>query len=387
MIRPTTQARRAVMLSQPLRVLAGAVALAITAGIARAAPAADAAATAEIPFTDAQITAIGVTFESPTSAAEAGSMRFPARVLVPPTAERAVISPLAATVETVRVNAGDSVRAGQPLATLFSADLSGLKSTYAQMRAAERLAKADLDRDAELHTDGIIAARRLQESRSRHEVAAAQLAESRQRLRLAGVSERDLARGGDAAMASSMTLRAPQDGVVLMQAAAVGERVEAGALLFRIARLDHLWLDVQVPVEAANRMKAGDRLGLRDAPAATVRVLSVGRDAGAGTQSVQVRAAIETGAESLRPGQFVEVLLKAGGLAGWSVPDAAVVRSSRASHVFVRSATGFRAVPVTVAGRSGPRTIVEGALTAADRVAVTGIIAIKGAWSGHGGGE
>lgn len=387
MIRPTTQARRAVMLSQPLRLLAGAVALAITAGIARAAPAADAAATAEIPFTDAQMTAIGVTFESPTSTAEAGSMRFPARVLVPPTAERAVISPLAATVETVRVNAGDSVRAGQPLATLFSADLSGLKSTYAQMRAAERLAKADLDRDAELHAEGIIAARRLQESRSRHEVAAAQLAESRQRLRLAGVSERDLARGGDAAMASSMTLRAPQDGVVLMQAAAVGERVEAGALLFRIARLDHLWLDVQVPVEAANRMKAGDRLGLRDAPTATVRVLSVGRDAGAGTQSVQVRAAIETGAESLRPGQFVEVLLKAGGLAGWSVPDAAVVRSSRASHVFVRSATGFRAVPVAVAGRSGPRTIVEGALTAADRVAVTGIIAIKGAWSGHGGGE
>jgi cobalt-zinc-cadmium efflux system membrane fusion protein len=42
---------------------------------------------------------------------------------------------------------------------------------------------------------------------------------------------------------------------------------------------------------------------------------------------------------------------------------------------------------VQILGRSGDSSIVEGALSAADRVAVSGIIAIKGAWIGHGGGE
>lgn len=348
--------------------------------------------TGEIAMTEAQLGALGVRLAAPQAAAEAGTLRFPARVMVPPTAERAVVAPLAGTVEQLLVSAGDPVRAGQPLATLFSADLSTLKAGYVQMQAAERLARADRDRDTALLADGIISARRMEETRGRHDVAAAQLAEARQRLRLAGVSETDLAgKGGGSAMSAAMTLRAPQDGVVLAQAASVGERVEAGTLLFRVAKLDRLWLDVQVPVEAAARLKVGDSLRLK-APAVMARVRSVGRDAGSGTQSVQVRAQIdagEAGHEGLRPGLAVEVELQAAAQAagGWSVPDAAVVRSQAGAHVFVRSNVGFRAVPVKLLGRSGDSSIVEGALGATDRIAVSGIIAIKGAWTGHGGGE
>lgn len=361
--------------------------------------AASAAARAdEIPMTEVQLKALGVRLAAPQAATEAGTLRFPAKVMVPPTAERAVVAPLAGTVEQLLVTAGDTVRAGQPLATLFSAELSSLKASYVQMQAAERLARADRDRDTALHADGIIAARRMEETRGRHEVAAAQLAEARQRLKLAGVSDADLGSRSSAAMSAAMTLRAPQDGVVLAQAANVGERVEAGTLLFRIAKLDRLWLDVQVPVEAAARLKVGDTLRLK-APAQTqaqtqtnalaARVRSVGRDAGSGTQSVQVRAEVEAGHEALRPGQAVEVELQASAQAagGWAVPDAAVVRDPTGTHVFTRTAAGFRAIPVNVLGRSADSSIVEGPLGASDRVAVTGIIAIKGAWTGHGGGE
>lgn len=361
------------------------------AGAQPAAPAPAAARSSEIPMTQVQLAALGVQLMAPLPAAAAGTLRFPAKVMVPPTAERAVVAPLAGTVEQLLVSAGDTVRVGQPLATLFSAELSALKASYVQMQAAERLARADRDRDTALHADGIIAARRMEETRGRHQVAAAQLDEARQRLRLAGVGEAELSGKAGTAMSAAMTLRAPQDGVVLALVAQVGERVEAGTLLFRVAKLDRLWLDVQVPVEAAAGLKAGDSLRLK-APPLAARIRSVGRDAGSGTQSVQVRAEIdagETGHGSLRPGQAVEVELQASAPAagGWAIPDAALVRDQAGAHVFVRTPGGLRAVPVQILGRSGDRSIVEGGLSAADRVAVSGIIAIKGAWIGHGGGE
>lgn len=366
------------------------LAAAMVTALALSCAAAVTANASEIPMTEVQVGTLGIRLEAPQAAAEAGTLRFSARVMVPPTAERAVVAPLAGTVEQLLVTAGDTVHAGQPLATLFSVDLGSLKAGYVQMRAAERLARADHDRDTALHADGIIAARRMEETRGRHEVAAAQLAEARQRLRLAGVSDADLAGKGSAAMSAAMTLRAPQDGVVLAQSASVGERVEAGALLFRVARLDRLWLDVQVPVEAAASLNVGDRLRLK-APQLGARVRSVGRDAGSGTQSVQVRAEIDAGDaghDGLRPGQAVVVELQAAATAaGWAIADAAIVRGPSGGHVFVRSASGFRAVPVKVIGRSGERSIVDGALSAADRIAVTGVIAIKGVWTGHGGGE
>ena len=341
---------------------------------------AHAAATTEVAMSDTQLAALGVRLEAPQSAAEAGTMRFPARVSLPAAAERAVVAPLPGTVETLRVGIGDTVRAGQPLATLFSAELSGLKASHVQMQATERLARADRDRDAALLADGIISARRMEETRGRHDVAAAQLAESTQRLKLAGAA------AGDGAMNAVMTLRAPQAGVVLARAAGLGERVEAGGLLFRIASLDRLLLDVQVPVEVAGRLKLGDRYAVRDSKAAA-KVIAIGFDAGGGTQSVQVRAELDATAGGLRPGQVVEVEQLASAAAGWSLPDAAVVSDAAGSQVYVRSSTGFRQVPVTVSGRSGGRSIVSGPLTAADRVAVTAVIAIKGAFAGHGGGE
>lgn len=338
----------------------------------------------EVAISAAQVAALGVRLVAPQPAAEAGGARFPARVSVPAAAERAVVAPLAGTVETLQVGIGDRVRAGQPLATLFSAELGSLKASHLQLQAAERLARADRDRDAALLADGIIAARRVDESRSRHAVAAAQLAESSQRLKLAGAA------AGDGGVSSALTLRAPQDGVVLARSAGIGERVEAGAPLFRIARLDRLLLEVQVPVDAAAALAVGDRLAVKGGGAAaggTARVMAVGVDVGAGTQSVQVRAELEAASAALRPGQIVEVDVRHAAADGWSLPDSAVVGEAGGSRVYLRTATGFRAVPVTVAGHGDGRSIVRGALRASDQVAVSAVIAIKGVFAGHGGGE
>lgn len=332
-------------------------------------------------MTGAQLSALGIRLEAPQASREAGTSRFPARVVLPAAAERAVVAPLGGTVEAVLVDIGDSVRVGQPLVKLFSADLGELKATLLQLQAAERLARADRDRDRALFADGIIAARRMAETNSRHEVVTAQLAEAEQRLALIGAE-----RSGSA-VSAGLTLRAVQAGIVLARDATVGTLVAAGAPLLRTARVDRLLLEVQVPVTAVRDIRVGDRLTVPEA-AATATITAIGIDAGAGTQSVHLRAEVSmTDGGLLRPGQAVEVEHRVAVDGGWSVPDSALVSEGGAAWVYVRTRDGFRAVPVVLRGRSEGRSVLTGALVPADRVAVSAVIAIKGAMNGHGGGE
>ena len=114
----------------------------------------------------------------------------------------------------------------------------------------------------------------------------------------------------------------------------------------------------------------------------------VGRTAESESQTVLVRAEVSGGEKCLRPGQYVETRLEMGaGEARFRVPDNAVVRHQGEDWVFVHVPQGFRPIPVTVHGNRDGDTVVSGPLAAGQEVAVSGLAAIKGAWSGYGGGE
>jgi hypothetical protein len=84
------------------------------------------------------------------------------------------------------------------------------------------------------------------------------------------------------------------------------------------------------------------------------------------------------GAETLRPGQVVtaSVALRANGAPQWRVPAGAVVRHAGRSWVFVRTAEGFRARPVTVIAETSAATSIRAGLAPDDQVASRGILAL-----------
>jgi hypothetical protein len=98
---------------------------------------------------------------------------------------------------------------------------------------------------------------------------------------------------------------------------------------------------------------------------------------------VLVRAEVADGTERLRPGQFVEVqLMRAADEAGWRVPAAAVVRYAGSAYLFVAREGGFAAVPATVQAEEEQSAVVAADLHPGDRVAASGVVALKAAWLG-----
>ena len=320
-------------------------------------------------------------------ARQAGEIQgLPAEVTVPNRQLYVVAAPLAGLVEHVAVAANATVKKGELLARLQSPQLAEIQRGLLQAASQLQLAKDNLERDDQLLREGIIAASRQRATKSQHAEAAAAYAERRQALRLAGLSDAAIAKlQSGRGMGGGVEVVAPAAGVVLEQMATPGQRVEAAAPLFKLGQLDPLWLEVQLPVARLNEVAQGAAVKV-PASGAAGRVISIGRSVGT-NQTVAVRAEIATGADRLRPGQFVEasVAASSAGAKQWSVPNAALVRTEGALLLFVQTAQGFRAQKVTLMSEGAADSLVGGELKGDERIAVRGVAALKAALSGIGG--
>lgn len=310
--------------------------------------------------------------------AEAGTseVTLAGTVAVPPQQLRVVAAPVGGLVESMEVAPDEFVRAGQPIARLRSTELLEAQRLFLEALSAEALARDRLARDELLFRDRVIAERRLLTTRAENTFARTQLEEREQMLGLVGMPPADVAALRQTRrLVAVLTVAAPVDGIVLGRQAVPGERVGQAAPLFTVARLDPLWVNLQVPLARAAALEEAALVSL-PAFGAEGRIVRVGRSADPATQSVNAVAEIDRGAERLRPGQAVQVTvgLRASILPQWRVPANAVVRHRERQWIFVRVPEGFRARPVQVLAENAQFASIRAALTPNDQVVSRGIL-------------
>jgi len=327
----------------------------------------------------AQLKALGIEV---APAGEAGAVRggtLPARVLVPNEQMRVVAAPVAGMVEMLAVAPGSVVKRGQVLARLASPQALELQRDALQAGSQAALLQQNLKRDEQLFAEGLIAESRLQATRAAAAQAGAQASERRQGLAMAGVAPGKL--GGPLALTAAI------DGVVLEQGVQLGQRVEASTPIYRIAKLSPLWLEVQAPVDLAAGLGLG--VPVKVANSAVVgKLIAVGRAVDVASQTVLLRAAVSVGAESLRPGQMIEVEIAGPTGTAQRLPAAALSRSAGQTLAFVQVASDdkgvkFEARPVRVVSQGGDSVVVDG-IAAGERVAVKGVSGLKAMLAGVG---
>lgn len=307
-----------------------------------------------------------------------------------------VSTPAAGVVQAVLVQTMQPVAAGTPVVRLHSPQVLEWQREYVQSRAQLALAADKLKRDQALFDEGIIARSRLEETRSAHLQAQAASQERRQLLRLAGMSDAAIGKLSSAqGLDPEITVVARYAGTVTEQAVTVGQRVDAGAPLLKLARGGELLLDLQASREQADRIAVGDAVQVAGCEKAG-RVIAKSLQVNPANQSVPVRASIPGADKCLRANQHVDAAVSAapsagiatgGGSGGFSVPASALLRHEGRDYVLVREPGGVRPVAVAAGGRSGESVVVTaaaGALPAGANVAVQGIAVLKGIWSGLG---
>lgn len=311
---------------------------------------------------------------------------MPAQVVIPGNQLFSVSTPLAAMLEQTLVGVGDAVKKGQVLATLQSPALVEAQRGLLQAATQAQLAKDNLARDEKLWQDGIISESRLRATQSQSREASAALAERTQMLKLSGMSNSaisSLQSGGN--MNSLLSVTSPIEGVILEKNASAGQRLEAAALLFKVAKLDPLALEIQAPLARTHGLKVGSAVTILGF-SATGKLTAIGRSLSAGNQSVLLRAQIFKGAELLRPGQFVEASIDTGANSGmqWSVPNSALARVEGKTLIFVETAKGFRLESISVLHEGAKNSLISGKFSGNEKIAVQGVSALKAQMMGIG---
>lgn len=344
-----------------------------------------------VALTTAQQQAAGVRLGTVGAGLPAGSggttaLQLTGTVQVPNTRVHSVLALHEAHVSAVLVDPGQTVRRGQALMRLQSPAVLTLQREYLGARDQAQVAAAQRKRDESLAADGVISTARLETTQAAAQAAAAAVQERQQLLRLAGMSEQSIAAlRGASDLAASYAVHALADGTVLDLTAKVGDAVQPGALLMRLAPLDLLWIDLQATRSQAATVQRGDGVRIEGCPV-TGKVLSVGASLDASSQTLPVRAEFRQAAACMAPGQFVKASILAAARAGTSraVPEAAVLQREGQHFVFVRSEAGFRPVPVTVVRREGGMAWLGEGPAPGTAIAVAGIAALKGRWLGLG---
>ena len=319
----------------------------------------------------AQQQALAIRSGAPEAARELLLTQLPALVTPAAGNAEAVTAPYAGVVTWIGAYEGDSVRQGQVLARVQSREAMLLAGELTTAQSAAAAANAQAKRDASLHSEGIIAAARVEQSRAAASAANARLGELRAAQALA---PRSAQRPGE------YELRAPFAGRVLTREVELGQAIALLGMAFSIGRAGPVGLEIQIPESYRALLRPGLVVLLPDGTRG--QVLSVGAAIDARTQSLKLRAT--AAGPQLMPGQRLAVNLALPAPAQtWKVPATAVTRSQAGATIYLHTAPGFVPVPVTVLGQTESALYVQARLPAQARIALGGALVLAGLAGGE----
>lgn len=302
------------------------------------------------------------------------SIRVNGRVTYDPEHVSAVGSRLGGLVRRVHHYEGDAVVEGQVLAEIESGELAAAQASLAVHDAHQKAAERNLARERELSQKRLTTARELEE-------AEASLAE--QRALVAASRGRLSALGGAATRPGLLQLLAPAGGTVVERQVVVGQTVAPDTTAFRIADLDHLWVELDVYERHGGVVGVGDRVeleGVLEGEVLEGRVSHVGQVVHPRTRTIDVRVEVDNRDRRLRPGQAVSGRIRTAGQGknAMTIPLSAVTWVDGAPTIFVVSSEGrATARPVELGLDDGERVELKAPLAAGTRVVTAGVFALK----------
>lgn len=287
-------------------------------------------------------------------------------VIAPPGQLNQVISPFNGIMLEPLVMPGMQVSEGQDVALLHSLDYSSADAELETRRLTAEHKKHLAVRAEELRKLGLRSTQEADEAV--HEAMAAQLAYDAISQRLALVHR--------AEGAGRFKLISPVSGVVVHVLMESGERVQTSMPVISIFEGSDYWARVQIPERLHSLVSVGAPAAVSNS-ATMGKIVSIDPEVDLTTRSVELLVSLPNDYQ-WRLGQLTDVTFQtAFDESALSIPAKAVFRMGGQEMVFVDTQKGFHAVPITTIVRSRDVFVVAAQLEEGDKVAVSGLAALK----------
>lgn len=314
------------------------------------------------------------------------SVPYAGQVVIPVHQIRAVSTPIEGLIQSMHVALHQPVRKGQVLASIKSPMLLETQSAMMQTKSQLDIAQENAQRDARLFKEGVIPERRYHETQAQVKQLAAAYQAKQETLALYGASRKGLNH--------TITIHSPIDGIIIEQNANSGQRVEPNNAIYKVAQLKPLWVELQIPVNIADRLHLGEIVALKNTQNSqqyTAKIVLIGRYVQANNQTVTVRTEVTQGAEQLRPGQMIQAEIdQAAQNTTWKVPNQAVFHQKGKNYVFLERSQKefdfFYPTEIKILSQNGTVTTFQSnAIKNGDEIVVKAVSSLKAMWLGFGG--
>jgi len=268
---------------------------------------------------------------------------------------------------------GALVSKEKPVAELYSPDLLATQQEYLlAVKSRDQLKSSPIPSIAQ-NGDGLVAS-------------------AKQRLMLYGVKEHQIAALEKAGKPNiRLPIFTPQSGVVIEKMVQQGQYVNVGDVLFNIADLSRVWVEIEVYESELENIRIGQMVEIRSQSfpglAFSGRVAFIYPFLDPKTRTVKARVELPNPGMKLKPEMFVNAVIKVGMGSKVVVPVTAVMDSGRQQTVWVEVQPGvFEPRMVQVGQRTGDRVQILSGVKAGEKVAVSGAYLIDSESKLRGGG-
>ncbi|MHA6247478.1 efflux RND transporter periplasmic adaptor subunit [Pontibacter sp. CAU 1760] len=248
---------------------------------------------------------------------------------------------------------GQSVQKGQPLYELYSEELLTLQREY------------------------LLALKQQQALGRENPRFASFLEAAKQKLLLFGLTQsqvKSLARSG--AVDARVTLVAPSSGVITDIAAAEGQYVSEGSVLYRLGKLGKIWVEAELYPQEVATVHAGDQVLVSvqgHAQAVPAKVTFISPEYRQGSQVATLRAELPNPDGQYLPGMQASVTLPGKNGNDLVLPTDAVIRDESGSHVWVQTGKEtFQARMVTLGEEGTEQVAILSGLQENEKVVTSG---------------
>jgi cobalt-zinc-cadmium efflux system membrane fusion protein len=293
------------------------------------------------------------------------------------------VSPrISGKIVAVRGSLGDSVSAGQILATLDSVELGEAISRYRQSKTRLALAQSNMDRIKTLVEKKIAARKDILQAETDYKMAQTELHADEERLSLYGVSTSDLAGGKQ--KRPLLPVRSPIGGVITEKHAIVGELSDPSKSLYTVADLSSVWVLVDINEKDLAKVRRGQgaivSVGAFPDLKLKGRITYIADLVDEATRTVKARIEVANPGRKLKPEMFasVELALPSDTPAVLAVPEDAFQELEGKKVLFVTGdGIEFEPRKVEVGRASGGIAEVISGLQEGERYAVKGSFLLK----------
>jgi membrane fusion protein, heavy metal efflux system len=289
-----------------------------------------------------------------------------------------VAAPIAGRVTDLKVQPGDSVKAGDSLLILDSPDLAAAIADVRKAGFDEVRKRLALERTRQLVEAGVVPRKDLENAQADFDGSHAETDRSQRRLR-------NLAPRGGPTDGGGYALRSPIAGIVADRKVNPGSEVRPDLPdpLFTITDPTRLWVLIDLPERDLAKVQVGRPASVQVDAYPELRfeavIERIGEIVDPATRRVQVRASLRNVNRKLKPEMYTRVTLIAdAGELVVRVPNSALVTQGLYSYIFVETEPGlFKRRQVTLSVQDREFAYVVKGVAADDRIVTTGALLLN----------